>query len=653
MKHVLWALALVATLIIAPVAALGSDEPQPVWDDPWAAPPVVTEAPTSVNPYLGYVPDGTVPEFADWNAFYSTNAVDRASKAAPGAPANPAMIDEAEAVGSAGANDDLTAAEFLPGVGTAASEKNGFLISGSSIGDIAPTSTRSVSQAEDDSSFVNANLTGLVPGETVTATGFVGDGAYVPTGDFDVFEFSVDQIGNRLDVGMLSDASLNAVITVWHEDRGLGAFIFGDRTQTIRLPFTGRYFVMVSSNEARFPVDPSTPGSPSFYLQFPDRLPGTHGGYEVSISLFDYDYDSYSLEADAGDILGLSLTNGYSTQVYGPTGEALLGTAGDMSGPLPERSPLPTGGFFQPTVALVLDEAGTYTVVAQPLPGPYTIEGRMFRPALELTGSATQVLYLDFNGATVNRNEFISSFGVDDRKLTSLSSFLGDWGLAPSQRVDLIERIAAVVEENLSTDLRVYGGNGDASVDAGSSFNIEIVTSLDQHKDIWGDRYVSRVVIGGTRSELGINTVGIAGSIDVGNFDTEETAVVLLDLLSETDPNAFSYSTSLNSIDIAPGAEKIDLVAQAIGNLVAHEAGHMFANFHTERDNDIDDLMDSGGKIRLVAGVGDDDVFGTADDRDVDFSGDVYAANEPGYGNEHTYSQLAFGLSTGHNYRID
>ena len=84
------------------------------------------------------------------------------------------------------------------------------------------------------------------------------------------------------------------------------------------------------------------------------------------------------------------------------------------------------------------------------------------------------------------------------------------------------------------------------------NFGLTILNSLD-HNDPFGQPNVSRVIVGGTIAELGIPTLGIAQSVDVGNFNPEESAVVLLDLLSnpETDPNSANY------YGIAPGARKV------------------------------------------------------------------------------------------------
>ena len=110
------------------------------------------------------------------------------------------------------------------------------------------------------------------------------------------------------------------------------------------------------------------------------------------------------------------------------------------------------------------------------------------------------------------------------------------------------------------------------------------------------------MIVGGSQAELGIGTIGIAQSIDVGNFDLTETAVVLLDLLSSaaSNPNSllqfFNPASGLGTL--------ISLIGTGVGNIVAHEAGHFFANWHTNQFNATPDLMDQGGNLAGTVGVG-------------------------------------------------
>src|SRR5262249_52817956 len=140
----------------------------------------------------------------------------------------------------------------------------------------------------------------------------------------------------------------------------------------------------------------------------------------------------------------------------------------------------------------------------------------------------------------------------------------------------------ATVAENLAEDVSGVlgvGKNGDFQITGrAGEFQIEILNSRD-HADPFGlYPNVSRVIIGGTREEFGPKTViGMAPTIDVGNFDTSETAVALLDYLSDPD-----IPFSLHYVPRADGATMIDLIGVYVGNLVSHEAGHFFGNWHTD-----------------------------------------------------------------------
>ncbi len=206
----------------------------------------------------------------------------------------------------------------------------------------------------------------------------------------------------------------------------------------------------------------------------------------------------------------------------------------------------------------------------------------------------------------------------------------------------MIDAIVAEVEESLSEDMRVLGLNGDFDkTGIPGEFDVEILNSRD-HPDPFGDPNVSRVIVGGTIAELGINTLGIAQSIDPGNFATGETAVVLLDLLSAPAGNP----NSLNTFPREPGTSILELIGVGVGNIAAHEAGHFLGNFHTEQFVTLPNIMDQGGNLANTVGIGPDGSFGSGDDIDVDFGFDEFVPNEGFVGVEDTLDTVAFGCPT-------
>ena len=355
-----------------------------------------------------------------------------------------------------------------------------------------------------------------------------------------------------------------------------------------------------------------------------------------SISSFA-DSDFFTLELRAGDVLGVNLMDGSALlSLFDASQDLRISSRQDLSflGP----GPLPGGG--RSVIAYVIESDGTYSLALENgSQSPYTLEVRLFRPFLEESEASPQVLFLDFDGATFDGDVFELSGLVTT---SPLSNFLSAWGLAPADEDAVIDAILDSVAESLSQDLRVRGLNGDYDSSGRlGAFDIEILNSRD-HADPFGEPNVSRVIVGGTIGELGISTIGIAESIDVGNFVLDETGIVLLDLLSGSsfDPN------SLNRFPIAGGATKIELIGVGVGNIVSHEAGHFFANFHTDTFNGTSNLMDQGGNLAGLVGVGPDGIFGTVDDVDVDFGRDSYAQNEGFDGVEDTLNSIAFGLST-------
>ena len=356
---------------------------------------------------------------------------------------------------------------------------------------------------------------------------------------------------------------------------------------------------------------------------------GSEGDYDIIVSLNDIDLDIYSFELEAGDILGVNLMGAAaSVAILAENDELLIGSSADSSGIYPFPSPLPGGGTA--SAAYIVSESGTYGAGVGFGEGAYTYELRVFRPPQEATGDR-QIIYLDFDGESVDTSKW---GGPGPADLSPLSSFLPNWGLTGADENAVIDSILGVFEQNISRDVKLNGVN--------RTFDIEIQNSRD-HAPTFGDPNVSRVIIGGTIAESGIDTIGIAQSIDIGNYKTEEDSVVLLDLMSAPSPDP----NSMNSYALAPGATIIDVISVGVGNIAAHEAGHFYANWHTDNADFDANIMDQGGNMAGTLGLGPDNIFGSADDIDVNFDLGPYAPSEFFLGVEDTRNNIAFGLTTG------
>jgi hypothetical protein len=286
----------------------------------------------------------------------------------------------------------------------------------------------------------------------------------------------------------------------------------------------------------------------------------------------------------------------------------------------PSSSPLPGGG--NAVVDHIAARTGRYYLAVLGGEGNYDVTLEVYRPGPQASG-AIQTVFLDLDGQRVNTGIF---GGPGVRQLSPLSAFLGRWGIPASRQNALVNRVVATVTENLQRDF------------AGQGVRVRVLNSRD-NPDPFGQPNVSRLIIGGTIAESGVPTIGVAQSIDPGNFETEETALILLDVVSGSadDPASFNFY-------FGPTTDKVRFVGTALGNIASHEAGHYLGSWHVDQFNDVLNLMDQGGNFALLYGVGPDGVGGTADDVDVDFGEDTLNPNEGFTGIENTAARTRWGL---------
>jgi hypothetical protein len=391
-----------------------------------------------------------------------------------------------------------------------------------------------------------------------------------------------------------------------------------DSLLTFQFAVSGAYYVMITGFLV-LPDDPFDPAS--------GTGAASEGPYNVRMTVAATDVDFYAVRLRKGDVLGVSVAGAaLSAGVFDTAGREVHGSTQDASFIYPANTPLPGGG--NAVTEHVAKSAGWHFVAITQGSGNYDVTVEVFRPFLE--GQVpTQTLFLDFDGARVNTAIF---GGPGVRELSPFRAFLGRWGLTRADENAVINQIIARVRENVRQDITDSGLNG--------RFRIQILNSRD-HADPFGQPNVSRVIIGGTIAESGIPTIGIAQSIDPGNFGTEESALVLLDVLSDPAGDDASLNTYLTG-----ASNRIRFVAQAVGNVASHEAGHFFGNWHVDQFNDQANLMDQGGNFPVLYGVGPDGVGGTADDPDVDFGEDVFNPNEGFTGIEDTLARVAFGVTS-------
>lgn len=591
------------------------------------------------NPYLSFLPTEVPRDDAYWRAIMAHQAKQRrrVTPSAKGSVKGLVVFDESEP------NSSAATANHIAVFGTDPGETSAIDVQGSFGAVPAPLAIGPF--AEDEGSIPLASDTGLTVGSAVTVNGTIGDGPFGSSGDgpfgsrgsgdHDFFRIANVEIGQLIIIDIDTDMpfeALDTFIALYDSDgNSLALNEDGDSAVSLdsflAIPATvaGDHYVSVGGSLFPFAAILSDPFDSSTGFGV-----GSEGDYTLHLQLDYGDQDWFSFDLETCDILGINLLDaGRQVQLVGPDGQLIVASSQDLSAIYPPSTSLPGGG--RATMAHVVAHAGRYAVRALGADGPdYTMELRLFRQPLE-NSETPKTIFVDFDGATVDPAIFTGPPG--EITLSPLADFLAGWGLSLNDENALIDATLQSLAENLDIDLSQQGPNG--------AFGVQILNSRD-HADPFGDPNVSRLIIGGTVPELGITTIGIAQSIDPGNFETAETGVILLDLLSRPagDPN------SLNTFPLADGASKIDFVGLSLGNIAAHEAGHYVGNYHTEQFNPDASLMDRGGNLPNTLGVGADGIFGNEDDVDVDFTRDRYEVTERFAGLEDTQAVVSCGCTT-------
>ncbi|MDW5328463.1 PPC domain-containing protein [Plantactinospora sp. KLBMP9567] len=587
--------------------------------------PSAAKQPAGPNPFLALLPDPAKADYVGWKNWLAKQGDQRAGLRAQqrAVAAAPVLADEEEPAGIRGGNDTPATAQRITGFGTAGKDNPRLRI----LGTLSPEqvdATEIAPNPEDDGAIPLAGETGVGAAEqAVTTTAAIGDGPHGSTGsgsgDFDFYEVTgtagqtltvdIDTPAGELDsVVLLYDAEGELIALNDDSPEGLDSLLVH------QFAADGTYYVAVVG----FPTIPEDP-----FDSASGAGAGSEGPYQVTIGTAEQDSDFFAVKLRPGDVLGASVEGSAAKiTVYDPDGHEVHGSDQDGSSLYPPNSPLPGGG--NAVTEHVADEAGWHYVGVNLGDGMYDITVEAYRPGQQ----PRQTLFLDFDGARINTAIF---GGPGVRTLSPMRSFLGRWGLTAADEDAVIDAIVAEVRENLRHDMIESGLN--------QRFDIRILNSRD-HADPFGQANVSRIIIGGSIEESGVPTIGVAQFIDPGNFGTQDSALVLLDVLSDPAGDDASLNTYLSG-----ASDRIGFVGQAVGNVTAHEAGHFFGDWHVDQFNDHANLMDQGGNFPLMFGVGPDGVGGTADDPDVDFGEDTFNPGEGFTGTEDTLSRIVFGVT--------
>jgi len=598
-----------------------------------------TSGPIGPNPARALVPRPEKLDWAGWRRVTQSGKLSAArtkqqaeqqakAKAKAGkvgvavAAPRPRVVDEDEPVGTRGSNDTLRTAQSLGRFGTRARQDRAVRVLGRLSPAPLPQVEKITPNTEDDGSMEQARDTGVsrTRGGFET-TGTIGDAPNAPDGtateDADFYKLRL-KAGEHVQARVERTSGNLEPLVLLVDSKG-DSLVFPDFNETSSSLETtvrsgGDYYLVVM-------------GWTIIYLDTGEvRI--TKGGYRVSATARPGDRDVYAVDLQAGDVLGGSVKGsaGYLS-IFDTKGVEVHGSSQDASFIYPVDNPLPGGG--NAVTEHVARTSGRHYVEVTSGSGAYDALLEVYRYG-GASSKQSQTIFLDFDGQRLNTGIF-GGRGVTT--LSPMRSFLGKWGLSRASERALADRITATVQENVNTDLRAAG--------ISRWVDVKVVSSL-RAPDTFGKPGVTRVVVGGTIRESGIGTIGIAQSIDPGNFEREETGLVLLDALSE--PRSEETPYSLNSY-LTAKSDRLAFVGRAVGNVVAHEVGHMIGNWHVENSNTTANLMDSGGNFPLLFGVGRDRVGGTKDDVDVDFGHDHFSIYEGFTGIEDTLARSAWGMS--------
>lgn len=392
------------------------------------------------------------------------------------------------------------------------------------------------------------------------------------------------------------------------------------------------------------------PNNISTQAQLLPVAPNTIVNVSGSLSTLN-DVDFYALDLSKGDILDTRLTGvpGLvpTLALFDSSGRELVFAQGRFLGgtAYSTNSPLYRDGAT--TLPYVIDTPGRYFLRVGDGVSAYTLNVRFHRSPYEAEPVGTQqTLYVDFDGAVV-RAETLNLTGLGappgPLRVPPLSRYMPQLGLTAADTASVARNIMNRLDVKMRSAIAAQSTNGFfPNTGNPGDFNVRLVSSFDS-PDLWGQENVSRILVGGTQEEIfgdDIGLLGIAQSVDFANFGHEESALVMVDIiLADT-----------FALPIAGNTTRVDLFAELMSMVIAHEAGHTLGGVHQDPFNELFTIMDQFYDPIISSGAGLDQIFGNADDRPLRFLDDEFAptAGVPFGGGIHNCPEvLAYGMSTG------
>lgn len=355
------------------------------------------------------------------------------------------------------------------------------------------------------------------------------------------------------------------------------------------------------------------------------------------------DTDYFSFDLNKGDIIDGRLTtvsgNIAILSFYGPSGEELMLSTGQNTFPAPNST---TPRFIDGTAnfTYIVDAPGRYAIRIGDQINQYSLNLRGYRAKAESQPAGQQpVLYLDFTGGLFNPN--IVNLPPTVGRLTPMRNALGAIGLTAADEGRVIDEITNRVRAKFNA-VGLTGTNGFfPSSGSPGDFGL-VVTNSKDNPQVVGQPNVTRIYLGANNpTAFGgpAGLLGIAQSVDVGNFDLAENALVFLnDMLADA-----------AALPKGGNATTMQAFAELVATVIAHEAGHTYGGVHQDPNNNVFGIMDQFYVPATTSGTGPDGLFGTPDDTPLQFNKDEFAPTIGmafGGGVSNTIANMAFGLAT-------